>query len=64
MYKRQMRWSKLAEDISSHSHFVAFFQVGLFLPQISGSSAFVGKVFATRQEIEKLSIDTDVDPTF
>ena len=69
----QMRWSKWAgkrkEDISSHSQFVAFFQVPpswTFLPQISGLGAFVGKVFASRQEIEKLSINTQlyVDPRF
>ena len=59
----QMRWSKWAgkrkEDISSHSQFVAFFQVlpsWTFLPQISGLGAFVGKVFASRQEIEKLAL--------
>ena len=36
-----------------------------FLPQISGSSGFVGKVFASEQEIEKPSINNaHLDPRF
>ena len=54
---------KTASNISSHSQFVAFFQVDLFLPQISGLAAFVGKVFASRKEIKSPSLILKLSPS-